>query len=176
MPQTVVVASKNPIKILATKNGFEKIFGDNFIYYPVDAPSQVNKQPSSDNQTLTGAKNRIKNAKILYPGADFYVGLEGGVEEIDNELHEFAWIVVERHDGKVGKGKTCTFIAPEIFREMVSDGMEVGDISDIVFGEKNSKQDMGAIGLLTRGAIDRAEMYRHAVIVAMMPFLRPDLY
>lgn len=176
MAQTVVVASKNPIKIMATRNGFEKLFSIDFNYYSVDAQSGVKRQPSSDSETLIGARNRIRNAKEIHPKANFYVGLEGGVEEIDNELHEFAWIVVERSDGKVGKGKTCTFIAPESFRIMVRGGMEVGDISDIVFGKKNSKQDMGAIGLLTSGAIDRAEMYRHAVIVAMMPFLNPNLY
>jgi non-canonical (house-cleaning) NTP pyrophosphatase len=54
--------------------------------------------------------------------------------------------------------------------------MEVGDISDRVFGKANSKQDMGAIGLLTNNVVDRTDMYRHAVASALMPFLHPDLY
>ena len=176
MINQVVVASKNPIKANAAINGFEKAIGGHLNFCAVDAQSEVSRQPISDRETLTGAHNRVRNAKLLYPGADFYIGLEGGVEEIDGELHEFAWIVVEHKSGKVGKGKTCTFIAPEIFRKMVSEGMEVGDISDHVFGKTNSKQDMGAIGLLTAGVINRAEMYRHAVIVALMPFIRPELY
>lgn len=131
----------------------------------------------SDQETLQGAVNRVKNAQSLSPGADFYVGLEGGVEDVDGELHEFAWIVVQSRDGKIGKGKTCTFLTPPAFRKLVLEqGKEIGEASDIIFGESNSKQKMGAIGLLTKGVIDRIELYRHAVVAALIPFTQTKLY
>lgn len=174
---TIVVASTNPVKITAVRNAFNQAFpNDTFHCTGVRAMSGVRDQPLSDKETLTGAMNRTHDAERLSPGADFYVGLEGGVEDVDGELHEFAWIVIRARDGTTGKGKSCTFMAPPIFRTMVLEGKEVGDISDHVFGTTNSKQDMGAIGLLTNSAVDRREMYRHAVISALMPFLHPELY
>ena len=173
----VVVASTNPVKINAVKLAFESILKKgSFSFIGVKASSEVSEQPKSDTETLLGAKNRIKNAKILSPDAHFYVGLEGGVEDIDGELHEFAWIVIESIAGKVGKGKSCTFIAPSIFRKLVLDGREIGEICDTIFGMSNSKQDLGAIGILTKGIISRTEQYRHAVVSALIPFVNPEMY
>ena len=178
MNKIVVVASTNPVKVETVKQAFSSVFPNIlFEFRGVKAASGIPDQPLSDKETLQGAINRVSDARKLLPGADFYVGLEGGVEDINNELHEFAWIVIESMNGKVGKGKTCTFLAPPIFRKLVlEDGKEVGDASDIVFGQNNSKQNMGAIGLLTNGVIDRTELYRHAVVSALIPFIQESLY
>ncbi len=178
MSNLIVVASTNPVKIEATRRGFSQMFpGRVFEVIGVVAHSGVPNQPKSDRQTLEGATNRIADILEVWGESGFIVALEGGVEDVDGELHEFAWIVVRAKNGKVGKGKTCTFLAPPIFRTMVlDDGMEVGDISDRVFGQSNSKQAMGAIGLLTNGVIDRTELYRHAVVAALIPFAQPKLY
>jgi inosine/xanthosine triphosphatase len=178
MKKVVVIASTNPVKIRATEMGFKAVWPDQeFEFVGVKASSEISNQPMTDEETLLGANNRAWNAMTLHPNGDFYVGLEGGVEDINEELHEFAWIVVTTWSGELsGKAKTCTFIAPEVFRMMVMDGKEVGEASDAVFGTSNSKQDMGAIGLLTRGVIDRAELYRHAVVSALIPFVHPELY
>ncbi len=176
--KVVVVASTNPVKASAASEGFKAMFpGEEFEFLLVPAQSNVKDQPLTDMETLVGATNRVANAEKIHPGADFYIGLEGGVEDVENELHEFAWIVVKSKPGKTGKAKTCTFLAPPIFRKLViEEGKEVGDVSDIVFGQKNSKQIMGAIGLLSNGVIDRAELYRHAVVSALIPFVQTDLY
>ncbi len=174
----IIIASINPVKTEAVRLGFSQMFpGVNFEFHGVKAASGVSDQPLSDKETLLGAMNRVAHAKELSPVADFHVGLEGGVEDIDGELHEFAWIYVQSSNGKTGKGKTSTFIAPPIYRKMViEEGKEIGDISDIVFGQTNSKQKMGATGLLTKGVVDRAEFYRHAVVFALLPFINEDLY
>jgi non-canonical (house-cleaning) NTP pyrophosphatase len=54
--------------------------------------------------------------------------------------------------------------------------MELGEADDLVFGRSNSKQDNGAIGLLTGDVIDRAQLYEQAVILALVPFKNPDMY
>lgn len=174
----VVVASMNPVKLKVVQVGFSQMFrGSPFTFTQVNARSGVAKQPLSDKETLQGALNRIRHAQKISPNADFYVGLEGGVEDVNGELREFAWIVVQGPEDVVGKAKAATFVAPPIFRHMVlREGKEIGDVCDIVFGEKNSKQNMGATGLLTNNAIDREEYYRHAVVLALVPFRHPELY
>jgi non-canonical (house-cleaning) NTP pyrophosphatase len=47
---------------------------------------------------------------------------------------------------------------------------------DIVFSCSNSKQDNGAVGLLTDNVIDRAQLYEQAVILALIPFKNERLY
>jgi len=174
----VVVASTNPVKLEVAKRAFGACFpGEDFDFECVKAVSGVSDQPLSDEETLRGAHIRIASTKALAPDADFYIGLEGGVEDVHGELHEFAWVVVESREGTLGKGKSATFFAPpEIRRLILEEGKELGDAADIVFGDSNSKQKQGAIGHLTRGVIDRAELYRHAAVFALLPFIQEELY
>src|SRR3989344_1784133 len=96
----VVVASTNPVKIETTKIGFGFVFPDEeFVFEGVMASSRVSDQPLSEEETLQGAHNRVTHAQELVPDADFYVGLEGGMEDKEGELHEIAWIVVKSKEG-----------------------------------------------------------------------------
>jgi non-canonical (house-cleaning) NTP pyrophosphatase len=45
-----------------------------------------------------------------------------------------------------------------------------------VFGQNNTKQKMGTVGVLTENVIDRTEYYKQAVIFALIPFINPELY
>jgi len=59
---------------------------------------------------------------------------------------------------------------------LIRQGKELGEADDIVFGRSNSKQENGAVGLLTDNAIDRAQLYEHAMILALIPFKNEALY
>ena len=87
----------------------------------------------------------------------------------------FAWIVV-RSQEMIGKGRTGTFFLPPAVVELIRQGKELGEADDIVFGRSNSKQDNGAVGLLTDNVIDRAQLYEHAMILALIPFKNETLY
>ena len=55
-------------------------------------------------------------------------------------------------------------------RELVEQGLELGDADDLVFGESNSKQQNGAVGLLTDNVETRTSLYEQAVVLALIPF------
>jgi inosine/xanthosine triphosphatase len=137
--------------------------------------SDVSDQPMSDAETKLGALNRVKNAKQKNPGYNFYIGIEGGVEETSSGLMAFAWIVISNGDN-TGKARTASFFLPTRVAELVNQGMELGDADDIVFAKQNSKQQNGAVGLLTNDAITRKSLYMPAVQMAFIPFLNPELY
>lgn len=84
-----------------------------------------------------------------YPDADFWVGLEGGVDLHDDEMAVSGWVVVEDRTGRVGKSMTNTIYLPPKVAKLVAGGMELGEADDIVFGTTNSKQSNGAVGILT---------------------------
>ncbi|GIL09179.1 MAG: non-canonical purine NTP phosphatase [Chloroflexota bacterium] len=168
--KTVVVASTNPVKIRAARAGFERMFpGEHFRVTGVAAPSGVSDQPASDGETYQGARNRAAAAEQLNADADFWVGIEGGVELISGQLQGFAWVVV-RGAGRIGSSRTATFALPDAVAQLVRAGTELGLADDIVFGRTNSKQENGSVGLLTHDVIDRAAYYEHAVILALIPF------
>jgi len=176
MPK-VVVASKNPVKIQAVKIGFEKMFSSQeFEFISVSVASGVSDQPLGSEETFLGAKNRADNAFQEIGGADFYVGIEGGVEYVGEEMGAFAWVVIKSGDGKYGKARTGTFFLPKIIARLVAQGKELGQADDIVFSRSNSKQQNGAVGILTGDVIDRTNYYIQAVILSLIPFKNIDLY
>lgn len=172
----IIIASKNPVKIQAVKNGFEKMFpSQEFEFVGVSVPSNVADQPFSNDETFRGAKNRADNAYSEIKVADFYVGIEGGIEQIENEMEAFAWVFIKSAD-KYGKARTGTFFLPKQVVELIKEGKELGEADDIIFERNNSKQENGAVGILTGNIIDRTEYYTEAVILALIPFKNVDLY
>jgi len=173
----VIVASTNPVKIEAAQIGFAKMFSnENFDVQGISAPSEVSDQPMSSNETLMGARNRGENVSKLATEADYWIGIEGEIEDVSGELEVFAWVVVKGRDGKIGKGKTGSFFLPQNITELVRQGVELGEADDIVFGRTNSKQANGAIGILTDDVLTRTTYYEPAVIMALIPFKNETLY
>lgn len=174
--KTIAIASKNPVKIRAVKQGFEHAFPEGrFVIEAIATDSGVADQPLTDEETLTGAQNRAEQAAIIAPQADYWVGVEGGIEDHPDGMQAFAWVVV-KSAVQVGRGRTGAFYLPYAVSELVREGMELGEADDIVFGKNNSKQAEGAVGLLTGGVIDRASLYMQAVILALIPFKNVNLY
>ena len=173
---TVVVASANPVKVQAAIEGFRLMFPHSeFRQVSVAVPSGVSDQPMTDAETLTGALNRVNNACAAHPMADFWIGIEGGVERMEGELAAFAWIVV-RSASRTGKARSGTFFLPRAVAELVEQGVELGIADDRIFGRSNSKQEGGAIGILTENVVDRKQLYEQAVILALVPFRNEQLY
>jgi len=173
----IVVASRNPVKISAVSESFKKMFPEEvFEVEGISVPSGVSDQPMTESETAQGALNRIHNASEMVPGADFWVGIEGGVEEKDNNMEVFAWVMIKSRENEVCKGKTGTFILPPKITELIRQGKELGEADDIVFGRSNSKQENGAVGLLTSNIIDRTKYYTDAVILALIPIKNRTLY
>jgi inosine/xanthosine triphosphatase len=171
----IVVASQNPVKIEAVKEGLAAFLKEELVITGVSVESNVSDQPMSNHETLQGAINRVNNARQQFPGYDFYVGIEGGVEVSDFGLLAFAWMVISNGQ-QTGKARTATFVLPPKVAELVHQGYELGHADDIVFGKTNSKQQNGAVGLLTNDVITRKMLYLPAVQMAFIPFLNPALY
>ena len=172
----IAIASHNPVKLAAARQGFASAFPEQeFSFVPVSTSSGVSEQPFSDPETLHGAEERARQASLALPDADYWVGIEGGVEEHPCGMAAFAWVVV-RGPAQSGRGRSAAFFLPEAVAALVRQGMELGAADDLVFGRSNSKQANGAIGLLTGDVIDRAALYVPAVVMALIPFKNPELY
>ena len=170
MPR-ITVASQNPVKLKAAQAAFQQMFpAQSFIVDGVSVPTGVPDQPTSVSETIEGARNRAKNARAAKPESDFWVGIEGGIEDSPLGMTCFARVHVLGRDGLTGLGQTAVFYLPREVAELVRGGLELGHADDRVFGRDNSKQANGAIGLLTDDLVDREAYYTHAVIMALVPF------
>ncbi len=170
----IVVASENPVKINAVKIGFLSYYSSVEVE-SVKVRSGVSSQPVDDMETKLGAHNRALNAKLSMPDADFWVGIEGGIQHSEKHTTAFAWIIILSKN-KSGEARTTTFLLPSKVSEFVKKGSELGTAIDIVFGQENSKQKSGAVGSLTKNNVSRTQLYVQAVQLALIPFINPELF
>lgn len=195
-PLRIVVASKNPVKIEAARRGFSRVMsrlngsGASHTRLRVESlsvPSGVSDQPFSDAETLKGARQRAVGARQRMPEAEFWVGMEGGIEDQDGLLLAGAWIVIlgagQPTSGadsplrpEEGRARTANFALPKQVAERVRGGVELGTAIDQVFDRQGAKRGPGAAGLLTLELIGRADLYEPAVILALAPFMLPEIY
>ncbi len=167
----VVVGSRNPVKSAAVREGFQRFFGGaRPAVEGVAVPSGVAAQPMGDTETRRGAIQRALGARAARPQADFWVGIEGGVQVIAEDWYAMAWVAVLGPGEQWGYARSGAFLLPPAVAALLAQGYELGVADDRVFGQHNSKQKMGAVGLLTQGATDRTALYAHTVVLALAPF------
>ncbi len=174
--QLIIVGSKNPVKISCTESAFTEAFNQGFLVNGVNVSSMVSDQPKGDEETFLGAKNRALNSKSIFPEADYWVGIEGGIAEDKLGMNAFAWIYIEDKKGITGWSKTGSFYLPAAISDLVRSGMELGAADDQFFTKENSKQTGGSVGILTKGVLERTAYYQQAIILALIPFLNEELY
>ncbi|CAJ1031521.1 Protein of unknown function DUF84, putative [Leishmania lindenbergi] len=140
--------------------------------------SGVRDQPMSAEETQRGALNRAKAALEIIPGADYGVGLEGGIEDIAGRWFECGWMaIVERKTGKCGIGSSARFEMSEtIMRPILNEGKELAEVMDNLTGEQDVRSGLGAMGVLTAGHLGRAAAYEHGLVFALAPFLSDSKY
>ena len=172
----VAVGSRNPVKVAAAATGFAAVWPDRDLTVTgCDVDSGISAQPMSNAETILGARNRASSAR-LQASADYGVGIESGLEQIDGTWFSTGWIVIV--DSGAREGISCSLLRPVPVpsMELVLQGMELGAANDQVFGKTNSKQATGLIGLLTNDVLTREGVFRDAVISALARFLLPGLF
>ncbi len=106
-------------------------------------PSGVPEQPWGDEQTRLGAFNRAKKA-MAETGANFGLGLEGGLVESSVGLMTCAWGDMVDGQGKVGYGGGVHMLLPPTVADILRRQGELGPIMDALIHEQNTKQRQGA--------------------------------
>ena len=159
----VLVGSMNPVKRVSVEEAFG-LFFDTPVVQCVAVPSGVPDQPI-DDETLVGARNRARTLRVAPEAgeADFFVGIEGGVDEQVGRVFAFG-------------GSSPRFELPPGVARQVLAGRELGLVMDEMTGQQNSKHKGGAIGHFTRGVMDRRALYVAGLVVTLVPFLNRSLY
>ena len=169
---SVIVASANPAKISAVADAFSAVFPEHtFSFQGISVASEVRDQPMCADETLAGARNRIGNARLQAPDADFYVSIEAGIDG----PFTFAWMVIENATQR-GEARSASLPLPPAALAKIHQGVELGDVMDEMFDQRNVKQQGGAIAMLTNHKLTRSSVYQQALILALIPFINQELF
>lgn len=172
----VVVGSLNPVKIGSVRNAMAPLFPGRLVECEgMHAPSGVPEQPMTAAETREGAINRMEYCRAHGGEADFYVALEGGVDVTADGPGTMGYVAIAGGD-YVSIGCSAWLPLPPAVYEALVDGEELGPVMDRLFGTVNIKQQGGAIGLVTNGHVTRESAYTQTMMLAMAPFLHPELY
>ncbi len=178
-PLKVAVGSTNPVKVEATRNVMAKIYGRSKVRVQgVKVSSGVPSQPIGF-QTVQGAINRALEA-LKAAEADLGVGIEAGLFPQERTLTgymDFQWCAIADRDGKITLGCGPGFeMPPRVVEGVLKGEGEVGSLIEKLFGVRRVKETIGAIGILSKGIIDRVKLAEIAVLMAMIPRMNPETY
>ncbi|MEM3851443.1 MAG: inosine/xanthosine triphosphatase [Methanomassiliicoccales archaeon] len=172
----VGVGTKSPPKMEGVREAFALLGKRNFkgvTLHTVRVSSGVSEQPFGE-QTLQGAVRRAENA---IEGNDLGVGIEAGlIRQPDGGFLDVQYCAIIDAAGRTTVGHGIGFAYPKDVIERALGGETVGEIISELSGVKSIGRKEGAVGYLSRGILSRAAITRDAVIAALIPRIRPDLY
>jgi len=164
------VATDNPVKVRAVEEAFRELFPDaDPVVTRVAGPGP--DQPIGD-QIVAGAIARARTASRA-GDPDFSVGIEAGAIRFPGSSRWFAiqgCAIVDR-DGRVSLGFGPGFAIPDDLVDPILAGEEMRDVIRRVYRLSDEEVRRGLIGYLSSGRIDRAELTRQAVMMALLPWL-----
>lgn len=182
------MGSKNPVKVDSVKEAFHKYWPE-AVVIGNEVESGVSAQPMSELETMNGARQRAYKVLEMNSEAEYGVGIEGGVTELNptspswmgmhggkGRLFECAWVAIVDRTGKEGLAGGLYFELPEKIAKKIKSGGELGPIMDEFTGKTNVKQGAGAIGIFTKGELDRKSAYVQIVLSALIKFVSPEWY
>ena len=172
-PLNVAVGTDNPVKVSAVR----KVLAE--IEFPakvrgVRVSSEVPDQPFGD-EALQGAMNR---ARAALGEGDFGIGIEAGLvwSSVLSNYFDVQYCAVLDRAGRMTVGHGPGFSYPSKVLERVKAGETVAEAMARLTGIRDIGSKQGAIGYLASGAMDRGRLTEDAVLMAMVPRIRRELY
>jgi len=152
----VRVGTANPMKIAATRKAFATFFKTVKVA-GIDVPSTVSPQPISFGEIVRGARERARRA---FRDCDYSVGIEAGVFKVGPVWPRPFQITM-----------ACVFDGT---RESLGSGPFFELPASMV--KKVVLADTGSVALVTKGKVKRESVTRDAIVMALAPFVSPELY
>lgn len=152
----VRVGTANPMKIRAAQKAFAKFFKKAKVV-GVDVPSSVSPQPISFGEIVRGSRERARKA---FRDCDYAVGIEAGVFRVGPVSPRPFQITM-----------ACVF-------DGTREALGAGPFFEIppAMVKKVVLSDTGSVALVTKGKVNRESVTRDAIMMALAPFVSPELY
>jgi non-canonical (house-cleaning) NTP pyrophosphatase len=109
-------------------------------------------------------------------GADFYVGIEGGLLRVDDRAWEHSWVVIEDRLGQTSTALSAGLEMKVKLLEAILNGQELSDALNEHHDHKDAGQRTGMYGIVTDEVVTRESAIVDAVAFALAPFKNPQYF
>lgn len=169
----IAIATKNANKIKGIKDALSFYF-KNINIDCFNVVSGVPDQPF-DDEIKIGAKNRIENLKKFCKknsntNYDLYISVESGIIKILDDYYNISYAIVDNNE-IISTGISSAFPIPNQYINDIK-VLSLSSFMDYNFSEEiNEFGKSGAISLLTKNVIDRIELTKESIIMALTKIL-----
>ena len=170
----IAIGSKNPGKIESVERAVKKIWRDAEVL-AVEVDSGVYHTPNSYSEAKKGANNRARLSKEK-TGADYGVGIEGFVIEMEGDMFTCDWATVIDREGRYGEGLGGTIMLPKKIADDVRKGIELTVSLDNRSEYSEVGRNQGAVGVYTNNLVTRIDSMEEGVIRAFARFITSKYY
>jgi len=171
----VAVGSTNKVKVDAVRNIFTQAFGLVEVV-SVEPGLGIPSQPLEE-RTIQGSIQRARSAMEKMK-TDYAVGIEAGLfyNKVLRRHLDIQYCAIIDSSGKMTVGHGPGFeYPPEVVRSVLEGGT-VGDTMSKITEIEKIGHKMGSVGYLSDGMIDRTALTEIAVLMALIPRIRKELY
>jgi inosine/xanthosine triphosphatase len=166
----IVVGSTNPAKLEPVRMATRLLFRGSEVV-SASVASGVADQPLSEEETLTGALNRARNALMAASG-DYGVGIEGGIANVGGIWFGVTRVAVVDREGRTGLASAARFQLPDAVADQVRAGRELSAVVEDLTGIRGIAKKGGAMGWLTNGQVTWRDATLQAVHFAFATVMR----
>lgn len=175
----ITIGSTNPVKVHAVKEiivTYDGFAGCEVV--ALDVASSVSDQPKSLAETVLGAKNRALSA---FQDCDYSFGLESGLIEVPGTktgmMNCGVCAIYNGTDYAIGISSAFE-CPPQVIKYIFDDGLDMKQafLKAGLTQDKRVASSEGAIGILTKGRVNRVGYMKQAVVMAMVHLENPELY
>jgi len=173
----IVLGSENIPKRDSVVNAFTLAFPESEInVICIATDSGVASHPVSASESLQGAINRANHAQAQLQGADYYVGIEGGLMQAEGKAWEIGWIAIRSAEGHVATGLSAGIEIKGPILQAIINGQELSDVLDDIYGVGKIGNSNGFYGLATDDLVTRKQAYEQGIHFAIAQYKHPELY
>lgn len=171
----ILLGSTNEHKISAVKQVFKKLFpNENVQIKGIKADSEINEQPLGHEETIGGALNRLKNAKLLYEGDfDYAIAIENGLFPVSvkgkKRFFDAAWVAVEDAKGRqtISLSSGLEFSEKAINKALTRDGGFKTTTVGLIIAQETNCDATDPQSFMTNGLVSRVDMLKQAIEIAL---------
>lgn len=172
----IVLTSMNPVKLSVVKNIVEKLLQDtSFEYIQLDLDIK-NAELFGREQILTYMTDILSKARKAVSGAEYYVCMQGGMEDGEGEMHETAYVIVSDSTGRSELSRCSTFKVPTHVANEVRNGKDFAKSVDEFFKVQDTKTTGGFVSILTKGVVNKESHYSQPFAIALSTLVQKSWF
>lgn len=172
----IVLTSNNPVKISVVKKIAEQLLPDiSFEYIPLGLDAK-NAELFGKQQIINHMTEILNQAHAAVSDAEYYVCMQGGMEDDGSEMHETAYVMVRDSFGKSEISGCSTFKVPNEIAGEVRKGKDFAKAVDEFFDVKDTKTTGGFVSILTGGIVNKENHYAQPLAIAFSTLIRKEWF